>query len=1228
MGAVKKALLLFCALSVLPCWGQSTAEVRGRILDPAHHAVVSAFVIITARDTSLMRAATTDDRGEFAFPSLPVGEYDLELKADGYPTFTCKDLKASIGQVVRLDVTLGSTEANSGSNGQSNISLVETGNSQLGVVMGEGEVTKLPLKSRDTFDLLQLQPGVESTLGAVLFYGSDQPGVVSVSGARARSNNYNVNGGTSGDQMVNLPSIQPSPDSISEFRVISHDYEAVSGRNSGSILNIVTKSGSSRVRGSVYEFLRNNVMNARGYFDPTTPDFKQNDFGGTLGGPIRRDRSFFFLSYEGRRTIQGINSSPVVVPGAQERTGDFSAGPAFAGMLRDSTVAQALINRPGCAAAVSSNGGQTIQAGTPYSSIFPGNAIPSQCFDPTAADLLNQFVPVASAGSNLFTGTANNRARNDQLTLRLDHNLTGQQQLSFYYYGVDGYDREPFDTFLASGANLPGFGYQTRQRFQQVNLSHVWTVTAKEINEFRFVYYRNGQGHLLSPSRTNLVQDSCAAVPSTECFADPANPSLGINPSYGAQYEGVPLVTLSGGFAFGNNSSGNFSQTGSFYQGLDTYSRIVGNHTLKFGIDWRNQRMNQLYFYDVNGQFSFYGGGPNDVGFSNLVPNYLLGLPDSFNEGSANAVDVRSTQFDVFGQDTWKLRPNLTFTYGLRWEWNTPMADAGRRVQSFRPGEATTIYPCVLSSSDPLLSGFGSSDCSPTGPVRSVFPLGLALPGDPGVPAGLTSDYLRSFAPRFGLAWSPKWSDGWLARLTGGPGRSSVRMAWGIYYDSNEELLFGENLAAQPPFGSSLAISNTFFNTPFLGQNGSVTPNPPHGFLDPRPGSPVDYALFRPITLYGDFPVTLRSQYAEQFHFTLQRELAHATLLQVGYVGSEGHRLLATVDQNYGTAQTCLDLNQIPGQSCGPFEADSAFYVPAEAIPAGMTLHLPYGSVSTITGPNPNPITLVGLRKYSSPFCQPMTGVGCPPDGIPVFGSLFATSPIANSFYNSLQALVNKRWSHGIQFLASYTWSKSIDNASSFEESVNPLDPGKSRSLSLFDARQRFVFSNYWQIPKARVTNWSRHVINGWATSGILTIQSGFPIRITSTSDHELMNSFDYESVGEPNQIARFRRLSPQTSGAYFFDPSSFVEAPLGQIGDAPRTVCCGPRIVNLDFGLLKTIVAHEGTNLEFRTELFNVFNHTQFFNPDGNITDGSTFGQVSQVRGPRLVQLALRLTF
>jgi hypothetical protein len=1191
-------------------------------------AVVSAFVIITAQDTSLMRAATTDDRGEFEFASLPIGSYQIQVKADGFLAFEAGSVRASIGQVVDLDITLSQKQGSAGSLHTGNASMIEAGNAQLGVVMNDLDITQLPLKSRDTFDLLQLQPGVQGTLGADLFFGNDQPGVVSVNGGRSRSNNSNVNGGAAGDQMVNSPSIEPSPDTISEFRVISHDYDASLGRNSGSVLNVITKSGTAAFHGSAYEFLRNNALNAKGYFDPTTADFKQNDFGGTFGGPIRKDKIFFFSSYEGRRVRQGISSNPVIVPTLEERAGNFSAGPAFSGVLNSATVAQALINRTGCAAAVQANGGASIAAGTPYATIFPGNIIPSECFDPTAADLLNQFVPLPLAGGHTFRSAPDAKGRQDQLTLRLDHNLTGQQQLSLYYYGDDGYDNEPFSRFLATGANLPGFGNNTRDRFQQLNLSHVWTITAKTINEARFVYYRQGQGKLLSPQRTNLVQDSCVVVPATQCFSDPANPSLGIKPGYDANFEGVPFVSLSGGFAFGNNESGNFSQTGNIYQGLDTYSRIIGKHTLKFGADIRDQRLHQLYFYDVSGGFSFYGGGPNDVGFSSLIPNYLLGLPDSYSQGSANAVDVRTKQFDLFAQDAWHLRPNLTLNYGIRWEWNTPQGDAGNRIQAFRPGQATSIYPCVLSSSDPLLGSLGSSDCSPQGPAGSVFPLGIVFPGDPGVPAGLTNSYLRAFAPRLGLAWSPNWSSGWLAKVSGGPGRSSVRLGWGMFYDSNEELILGENFTAQPPFGGSTTTSNIFFNTPFLGQDGSITPNPFHGFLDPKPGTPVDFALFRPIFLYGNFPPTLRNQYSDHYHLTVQRELARNTILQFGYVGSQGHRLLATLDQNYGTAQTCLDLNQIPGQSCGPFGADSAYSIPAGAIPAGVTLHLPYGSVPTVTGPNANPITLVGLRKYSSPLCEPTTGAGCPPDGIPVFGSIFGQMPVANSSYNSFQTLVNQRLSHGLQFLISYTWSRSIDNASSFENSVNPIDPRRSRSLSLFDARQRLVFSEYWRLPDWRISNWSRQLANGWALSGILTLQSGFPIRLTSTSDQELMNSFDFETPGEPNQIAPLRRLNPQTSGGYYFDPSSFVNAPLGQIGNAPRTICCGPGTANLDFAVHKIIAVREGTNLEFRTELFNVFNHTQFFSPDGNITDGGSFGQVSRAQDPRLIQMAVRLTF
>jgi len=1216
-------LLLFSAVGS----AQNTADLQGRVVDPSGRPVVSAFVIITSQGTALMRAATTDDSGEFKFSSLPVGNYSLEVKADGFIDFQAHDVRANIGKVVRLDISLGVKDSHVASTRGASAPMVETSNTQLGVVMDDISVTHLPLKSRDAFELLQLQPGVQSTLGADLFFGSDQPGVVSVNGGRARSNNYNVNGGPSGDQFVNAPSIQPSADSIAEFRVISHNYDADLGRNSGSVLNVITKSGSDALHGSAYEYFRNTALNAKGYFDPGKPDFKQNEFGGTLGGPIRHGKTFFFTSYEGRRLRDGITSDSVSVPTLQERAGDFSSGQPFTGVLQDATVATALNNRPGCAAAVNALGGAPVAAGTAYSGIFPGNIIPPECFDQTAADLMTQFVPLSNFGGQAYRAVPDAKVRQDQITSRLDHNVTSQQQLSFYYYGTDIFDGEPFARFQAVGANLPGFGGRTRERFQQLNLSHNWMINAKTTNESRFVYYRGGQGQFLSPTHTGLVQDSCATVPADQCFSDSGSPRLGITPGYGPNYEGVPFISLAGGFSIGNNANGSFAQTGNVYHGFDSLSKIIGKHSIKFGADLRNQRFHQTYFFNINGNFQFSGGGPNDVGFADLVPNYLLGVPDTYSQGAANGVDVRTTQLGLFAQDAWKLKNNLTVYYGLRWELNTPQADAGKKIQAFRPGQATAIYRCELSSSDPLLATFGSSDCSPTGPAASVFPLGLVLPGDPGVPKGLTKDYLRSFAPRLGLAWSPNWSEGWLAKLSGGPGKSSVRMGWGMFYDSNEELMLA-SFAAQPPFGGSTFISNVFLNTPFLAQNGTVTPNPFNGFANPAAGSTVDFALFRPILLFGNFPETLRSQYAEQYHVTIQRELSRDMLLQFGYVGSQGHRLLASLDQNYGNAQTCLDLNQIPGMSCGPFGEDGAYSIPANAIPAGVKLHLPYGSVPSVTGPNPNPITLVGLRRYSSPLCEPTTGQGCPPDGVPVFSSLFAMAPVANSSYNSFQAQVSKRFSHGLQLLASYTWSKSMDGASSFENSVNPIDPSRSRSLSLFDARHRFVLSQYWRVPDWKVSNWTAHLIDGWAVSGITTLQSGFPIRITSSSDLELMGSLDFEAPGEPNQVAPFHRLDPRKSGGYYFDPASFTDGPLGQIGNSPRAVCCGPGIVNFDFAIHKTIPVKESTSLELRTEFFNLFNHTQFLTPIGNITGGPTFGQVQRARDPRLVQLALRLTF
>ncbi|HXW90344.1 MAG TPA: carboxypeptidase-like regulatory domain-containing protein [Terriglobales bacterium] len=1222
--AVLRLGALFLGTSLV-AFAQNTAEIQGTIVEPNGHPVVSAFVIITSQNTALMRAATTNDEGVFKISALPVGRYKVEVKADGFGTWQLEELRANIGQVVTLDIKLSAMGAHS--EFHVTPSMIETSNTQLGVVMDTLAVTELPLKSRDTYELLQLQPGVEDTLGTNLFFGSDQPGVVSVNGARARSNNYNVNGGPADDLFVNAPSLTPSPDSINEFRVISHDYDADLGRNDGSVVNVVTKSGSDVFHGSVYEFLRNNVLNAQGYLNPEKPDFKQNQFGGTFGGPIRSNKTFFFTSYEGQRLRDGINSGPVVVPTVAERNGNFSAGPIFAGTLTNATVASELNQRPGCASAVAGRGGAPIAANASYAAIFPGNIIPKSCFDPTALDLLNSYVPLPNVGSNIFLTVPDEAERQDQMTTRLDHNLTSQQQLSLYYYFNGGYDDQPFAAFQAVGANLPDFGSTTQTRFQQLNVSHNWMISARTTNEAHFVYYREGEGRYLAPINTGLVQDSCSTVPPADCFSDPSNPRLGITPGDSREFEGVPFVDLAGGFSLGNNANGFFSQAGNVYQGFESVAKTYGKHTVKFGVDARDQRFHQTYYYNINGNFQYTGGGPNDVEYSDLIPNYLLGLPDTYTQGSANGLDVRSFELGLFGGDAWKLKSNVTFYYGLRWELNTPQADAGQRVQEFRAGEATSVFPCQLSASDPLVQSFGSNNCSPTGAARAVFPLGLVFPGDPGVPNGLTYNYLHAFAPRLGFAWSPNMTTGLGSKLFGGPGKSSVRMGWGIFYDTDEELMFA-SFAAQPPYGGSTEITEPLFNTPFLTQGGVVSPNPFNGIETPTRGTPIDFARFRPIELFGNFPSTLRPQYAEQYHLTIQRELSKDTMLQFGYVGSEGHRLIASIDQNYGTAQTCLDLLKIPGQPCGPGGEDDAYYIPAGAIPAGVTLHLPYGSVPTVTGPNPNPITLVGLRKYSSPFCQPTTGVGCPPDGVPVFTSLFAMAPIANSVYNSFQAELNRRFSHGLELLASYTWSKSIDNASSFENSIDPLDPEKERSLSLFHAAQRFVLSEFWRIPSFQDSNWTRYLVNGWALAGIWTLQSGFPIRITSSGDLELMGSFDFEDPGEPNQIAPFQRLSPQKTGGYYFNPASFANGPLGVIGSAPRDVCCGPGIGEVDLALHKDMRVAEGKTLEFRTEFFNVFNRTQFLNPDGNISDGASFGTVSGERDPRLVQLALRLIF
>jgi hypothetical protein len=1212
----------------------TTGRIVGRVVDPGGAVLANVKVILVNEGTGVTRDTTTNESGDYQFLEVPVGSYRAEFDVSGFKKNVRRAVNLDINQVITLNMTMQVGATQEVVDVTSEAPLVETTSTQLGAVVGDRAISQLPLNARDTYQFLQLQPGVMSTVGTgnQIVYGSDKAGSVSVNGGRGRSNNFSVNGGDANDQFVNLPTVQPSPDSIAEFRVLTNTFDAEYGRNSGSVVNVVTKSGTNNIHGNLYEFFRNTKLNANPYcftgvdgVPCDKPQFNQNQFGGTLGGPIKKDQTFFFVSYEGRRIRQGIPSALVFVPTASERPSatqpfaDFSAESTFPGILG---TAFPLNQRPNCTTALGS--APNIPDGELYSDLFPGNIIPLGCLDPTAVDLL-QYVPTPANGSDKLVTTPVQPVRADQFTLKIDHRINNRQNLSFYYYFNDDHQISPFAVFQAAGANVPGFGSIVNERYQQWNISHTWTISNSTVNEFRFNYNREAQKTFQHPVFTTTVQNSCPSAPAwltdvtgpVPCFSDgtPEN-ALGIHPNLGPKHEGLPFIQVSGGFTIGNNGEGELPQVGNSFQWSDNVSKVVGNHSLKFGGDVRRQHFDQTLYFDVNGEFFVDGTSTNTTGGDTTFSDYLLGLPGSYGQGSAQVENVRSTGLYLFAQDSWKIKPNLTLNYGLRWELNTPIADISKHVQTFRPGEVSKVYPCANTA---------NTDCS------SMTPVGLVVPGDPGVPNGLTQTYKKAFAPRIGIAWSP-----------GTSGKTSIRAGWGMFYNPIEQLVL-EQFSAEPPFGGSTFPFNTLFNQPFLDQSGEFSyPNPfglaslsgKNGILTPQRGQPVDWGMFRPNTLFGQFQPNMRSQYSAQYNLTIEHQLTNDMKFQIGYVGSQGHRLLATHDINYGNPQTCLDIIDILGDgSCGPYFADSAFSIPAGSVTGPNGLLLPYGpNGPTVIPANTtltNDVTLVGLRRYSSPQCDPMTGTGCPGDGIPVFSSIFAQDTIANSAYNSLQASLEKRFAHGLQFTAAYTFSKSFDESSSFEGILNPIDPRRSRSLSAFDARHRLVFSYYWELPVPKYSGAKGQIMNGWALSGITTFQTGFPIRITTLNDQELMYSFDFELPGEPDLVAPFRTMNPQKNNNYFFDPASFSEDnTLGRIGNSPRTICCGPHISQTDLAILKTFKISEVKRVDFRAEFFNIFNHTQFFNPDGNLSDGPQFGQVNQVRDPRLMQLALKFFF
>jgi hypothetical protein len=1168
-------------------YAEVTGSVSGTVLDPSGLAVANADVSLRNSDTGLFRKVKTSTNGTYEFLSVPVGKnYSVQVEFSGFQTTAQTGITLDVNQKYRADFNLNVYAFTETVEVSANAAQVDTSNTQLGDVIGDQKMTTLPLNGRSYIDLLGLQAGVipvssDAAVSDRHVSGNGNSGQMSVNGQRESANSFLVNGGDVEESVNNGASIVPTLDSIQEFRLLTSSFNAEYGRFSGAIVNVVTKSGTNDIHGSAYEFLRNELFDARGYFDPARGELKRNQFGGTLGTPVLKNKLFFFGDYQGTREVAGVSSGIVPVPSTLERGGDFSdlattGFGAFTGSVRSGTsttnFAQVLTRRLG----------HKVVPGEPYwfsgctttdtttGCVFPGANgayIPQSAWSPAAVKTLS-FIPTQIGdiqGQPFFSSAAEkSHLRDEKFGLKIDLNTGHGGTLSFYYHFDDANFLNPYNPL----SNVPGFPAVTPSRAQQVGVNYTTIFNATTVNELhlsytRFAFLKNKpQGGLGKITDFGFVQGGLGVIPS--------------NP----KYEGVASIGLNNTGAMFGLPDGITGQYNNTYQITDNFTKITGKHTLKFGGDVRYLQVNERNTYTPNGWFTFSGG---ETG--NDFADYLLGAPDFFNQTSLQLLDSRTKYFGLYVQDTFKARPDLTINYGLRWDTSQPFYDTKNRIQTFVPGKQSKIYPDA--------------------------PEGFEFPGDPGVPRTLAPTQYDRFAPRLGIAYSPGATEGLLGKVFGGPGKTSIRVGGGLYYTAIEDLtLFNE--VGDPPFGLFyVSPVPVYLEQPYQSRTGA-DPGQRFPFTIPAPGATGIWGQYLPIATAPTFRTDNKLPYSEQFNFTIQREIARTAVLTVGYVGSRGRHLLSTIESNPGNAARCLLIATLmpAGQGCSPFGEDSIYVVPG----TGQTFY--------------------GTRPYSVTSGRGLT------NGQLDFQSNTWEATVANSTYDALQASIEKNVG-SFRLLGAYTWSKSFDNSSGFYDQINPYTANHSRSLSTFDLTHNFVISYSYEFPFAKSAKGvSGKFLAGWTISGITRFTTGFPISLSEGDDASLCGCGGADIPNYNGQSIHF--LNPRTTRKYFdetfknnipvspffpetgTDPNNTI---YGVPGNSSRRFFHGPGINNWDLALHKGTHITEKANLEFRAEFFNVFNHAQFTSPSGNINAGN-FGQVTGVRPPRIGQLALKFSF
>ena len=1153
------AALIAFVFSAGSIHGQTATSLRGSVTDQSGGVVSGAKITLTNTGTGISRTTNSASDGAYVFDPVAVGTYSVTVEKSGFAKYVQSGIVLELNQNGRLDVNLKIGSGSETVEVKGNVVQVDTTGAVLGKVEGQRMIQDLPLLDRNTLQLGLLQAGVFSPDPDD---GSKNP--FSVSGQRSESLTFLLDGANNTNFLNNNIIASPNPDAVQEFKILTNNYDAQYGRTSGGIVNQITKSGTNSYHGDLFEFLRNDVLNAKDFFLPEgqpKQNFKRNVFGGTIGGPIKKDKTFFFAAYQGTRRREGQNSGLLDVLSDPERTGDFGE----------------------LCSAYSGGGDCTDPNGTQLINPTTGNNVPfnnlatAGLVNPVIQNYINKYLPHANVGTNQFISFPTAKIDEDQGVVHLDHNLTSRDTLSFVYIIDDLRDAYPFliNKGASTGGNVPlGSGFSDAIRTQVGSFTWVHTFSGGKVNEFRFAANRSA----------NLID-----VP-----ADTTSPaSLGFTNVSPDDAKGTaPPILFTNSFNLGPAPGGPTTEHSATFQWSDNYTWTRGRHELKFGVDIARIRQNYNFDFFNNGSFDFTNGDFTN----NELADFVGGFWDNYFQFSNAVYGIRASTFGGYAQDTWKVRPNFTLNYGLRYEYNTPQSDVHNNILGFFPGQQSAKFPDA--------------------------PSGILYPGDPGTPnkALVYPDY-NNFAPRLGFAWD-----------IFGNAKLVMRGGFGIFYDIEDGAL-NLQFGGQPPFG---AVSN-FFPSSYAGITGDFVSDPytPFGFENPFPfasagkvGTFLDPKLPFAYTTFPHF----RTPYSENFNYGFQWQATRDTMVEAVYVGSLGRKLISSIETNFPDP---VIMQQQLAQF-GLVNPDCA----RRQIVSGADIAQCTGGVSPID-PNGTPTGATQL----------FTNAG---NGLSDSHEFQLTVDKRFSRHFALRAAytVSKTIDLTSGFRArSAQYTDPLDPR--LDRALADFDVPQRLVISGIWELPFDYGIHSDGILKKIAEGWQLSGIATFQKGQPFTLYSNG----NASGQNSFL---DRPDVVGPIQRVNPRNPNPNpanggfssdcalgqgvpTEGNFWFDPTNLVctpcpnddptcsggevGVPLFTFGTLGRNALRGPGINNWDLSLMKHIKVTESKYVEFRAEFFNAFNHAQFLNPDNQGTD-STFGQISFDRGQRNIQFGLKFYF